>query len=131
MKTIVVLVAFSLALVGPMLAQQDDIIYKPGNGVSVPKLVTDVRPQYTADAMRRRVTGAVLLQCVVNREGVPMNIEVVQSLDKDLDQVALKALRQWRFEPGKKDGEAVLVQIEVKMAFTMMPKRKRWRWPLA
>ena len=75
-------VAFSLGLVGPTLAQQDDTIYKPGNGVSLPKLVTDVRPNYTADAMRRRISGAVLLQCVVDREGVPTNIEVVQSLDE-------------------------------------------------
>jgi periplasmic protein TonB len=128
MKIIMVLVAFSL---GPILAQQDDTIYKPGNGVSLPTLVTEVRPNYTADAMRRRVSGAVLLQCVVDREGVPTNIEVVQSLDESLDEVALKALRQWRFEPGKKDGKAVSVQIDVKMAFTMVAKRKRWWWPLA
>ncbi len=130
MKTILVLVAFSLGLAAPMLAQQDDTIYKPGNGVSLPKLVTQVGPHYTADAMRRRISGAVLLQCVVDREGVPTNIEVVQSLDESLDEVALKALQQWRFEPGKKDGQAVLVQIDVKMGFTMMAKRKRWWWPL-
>jgi len=72
----------------------------------------------------------VLLQCVVDREGVPTNIEVVQSLDESLDEVALKALQQWRFEPGKKDGQAVLVQIDVKIGFTMMAKRKGWWWPL-
>jgi TonB family protein len=130
MKTIIVLVGFSLGLIGPMLAQQDDTIYKPGNGVSLPTLVTAVKPRYTADALRRRVSGAVLLQCVVDREGVPTNIEVVQSLDESLDEVARKALQQWRFEPGKKDGKAVLVQIDVKMAFTTMAKRKRWWWPL-
>jgi TonB family protein len=130
MKTFMVWVALALSLVGPTPGQQDDTIYKPGNGVSLPKLVTDVRPQYTADALRRRVTGAVLLQCVVDREGVPTNIEVVQSLDESLDEAALKALQQWRFEPGKKDGKAVLVQIDVKMAFTMVAKRKRWWWPL-
>ena|SRR5439155_26940132 len=131
MKTFMVLVALSFGSVGPMLAHQDDTIYKPGNGVSPPKLVTDVRPNYTADAMRRRISGAVLLQCVVDREGVPTNIEVVQSLDESLDEVARKALQQWRFEPGKKDGKAVLVQVDVKMAFTMVAKRKRWWWPLA
>jgi protein TonB len=131
MKTILVLVAFSLGLISPMLAQQDDTIYKPGNGVSTPKLVADVRPNYTFDAIRRRISGAVLLQCVVDREGVPTNIEVVQSLDDSLDEAALKALQQWRFEPGKKDGSAVLVQIDVKMAFTMVAKRKGWWWPLA
>ena len=127
MKTILAGVALMLGLVGPMLAQQNDIIYKPGNGVSTPTFVTDVKPGYTADAMRRRVTGAVLLQCVVDREGIPTNVGVVQSLDGDLDQAALKALKEWRFEPGKKDGQAVWVQIQVKMAFTMTAKRKRWR----
>lgn len=125
MKTILAGVALTLGLVNPMLAQQDDTIYKPGNGVSVPKLVIDVKPGYTSDAMKRRVTGAVLLQCVVDREGIPTNIEVVQSLDGDLDQEALKALNEWRFEPGMKNGKAVLVQIQVKMAFTMTAKRMR------
>ncbi len=119
MKATLVGVLFALSLVSPIIAQQDGTIYKPGNGVSVPKLVTSVAPMYPADAVRRRVTGAVLLQCVVNREGVPTNLEVVQSLDQDLDQAGLEALKKWRFEPGKKDGKAVLVRIEVKMAFTM------------
>lgn len=44
---------------------------------------------------------------------MPTNIEVVQSLHDDLDQEALKALKEWRFEPGMKDGKAVLVQIQV------------------
>ena len=119
MKTMLVGIAFAVSLASPMLGQQDDTVYKAGNGVSLPRLVTEVRPQYTSDAMKRRVTGAVLLQCVVDRAGVPTNLEVVESLDEDLDRASLDALKQWRFEPGKKDGEAVLVLIEVKMAFTM------------
>jgi TonB family protein len=126
MKPIMVGIAFTLGVVSPTLAQQDETIYRPGNGVSWPKLVTDFKPQYTADALRRRVTGAVLLRCVVDREGVPTNVEVVRSLDEDLDQEALKALKQWRFEPGKKDGRAVLVQIPVEIVFTIA-KRKRWQ----
>jgi TonB family protein len=127
MKPLVIGVVFTLGLVSPMLARPDDTIYKPGNGVSWPKLVTDIKPQYTADALRRRVSGAVILQCVIDREGVSTNVEVVRSLDQDLDQAALKTLKQWRFEPGKKDGRPVLVQIPVEMVFTMA-KRKRWRW---
>lgn len=119
MKTIVVGVVLALGLVTPMLAKQDDTIYKPGDGVSLPKLIRDVRPQYTADAMRRGITGAVLLRCVVDRDGVPTSLEIVRSLDEELDQVALAALKQWRFEPGKKNGNAVLVQIDVTMSFTM------------
>ena len=67
--------------------------------------------------MRRRVSGAVLLRCVVDREGMPTHLEIVESVDEDLDRASREALQQWRFEPGKKDGKPVLVQIEVKMAF--------------
>src|SRR5206468_7540531 len=126
MKTIMFFAALCVSLAGSTLAQEDNTIYKVGDGVSPPKLVRQVGPHYTSDAMRRGVTGTVILQCVVDREGVPTNIEVVQPLDEDLDQAAHKALQQWRFEPGKKDGKAVLVQVDVKMFFTM-PKRKGGR----
>lgn len=119
MKTILLGAAFALSLVTPMLGQQDDTVYTAGNGVSLPIVITDVRPLYTPDAMKRRVTGSVLLQCVVDRAGVPTNLEVIESLDEELDRASLNALKQWRFEPGKKDGKAVLVRVEVKMAFTL------------
>jgi len=51
---------------------------------------------------------------------------VAQPLGEDLDQAAQTALQQWRFEPGEKDGKAVLVQVDVKTAFTM-PKSKGGR----
>jgi periplasmic protein TonB len=123
MRLHLIAVGIALAVVSPTLAQQDDTIYEPGNGVSMPKLVKEVGPRYTADALRRGVTGAVMLQCVVDRKGVPTNPEVVQSLDDELDKIALKALRQWRFEPGKKDGKAVLVRVQVNMAFKKNQRR--------
>src|SRR5687767_14302851 len=43
-------------------------IYRPGNGVTVPVLIRDVKPQYTADAMRAKVQGSVWLECVVRSE---------------------------------------------------------------
>lgn len=119
MKTILVAFACALGLVSPMLAQQDDTVYKPGGDVSTPIVIKEVRPNYSSDAMKRRVTGAVLLQCVVNRDGVPTRVEIIESLDEELDRAALEALKQWRFEPGKKNGKPVLVQIVVTMAFTM------------
>ena len=124
MTPFIVGIAFTLGLAGPPLTHQDDTIYKPGAGVSAPKLVTDVKPHYTPDAFRRRVAGSVLLQCIVDRDGVPTNVEIIKPLDEDLDRVASNALRQWRFEPGRKEGRAVLVQIQVEMSFSI-GKRKR------
>lgn len=101
-----------------MSAQQDETIYRPGNGVSAPRLIRDVKPQYTADAMRRKVNGGVLLRCVVDRDGVPTRLEIINALDDELDRASMETLKQWRFEPGRKNGEAVLVQIDVTMAFS-------------
>jgi protein TonB len=123
MKTIVVAVALTLGLVSPLFAQQDDTVYKPGNDVSLPKLVRSVGPHYTSDAMRRKVTGAVLLRCVVDRNGVPTSLEIVQKLDEELDQASLAALKRWRFEPGEKNGKPVLVQIDVTMTFAMQKEQ--------
>lgn len=117
MKTTVIGLVCAIGLMSPLLAQQDDTVYKPGDGVSLPKVIKEVRPQYTGDAMRRRVSGAVVLRCVVDRDGLPTQLEIVESLDEDLDRASRDALQQWRFEPGKKNGKPVLVQIEVKMAF--------------
>jgi TonB family protein len=113
MRTVVVAVALALGVVSPMSAQQDDTIYRPGNGVSTPRLIRDIKPQYPPGAMSRGVNGTVLLRCVVDRDGVPTVVEIIKALDEELARVSSEALRQWRFEPGQKDGKAVLVQIDV------------------
>ena len=101
MRTAVAGVAFSLGLLSPVVAQEDDTIYKPGNGVSSPRLISQVYAGYTAGAMRRNVNGAVLLRCVVDRDGVPTRLEIIQSLDDELDRASLDALKQWRFAPAR------------------------------
>jgi protein TonB len=41
-------------------------------------------------------------------------------LDKDVDQSALDAVKQWRFQPAKKDGKAVAVRITIEIQFRDM-----------
>lgn len=95
--------------------------YRPGNGVSEPRLLKEVKPQYTPDAMRAKVQGVVLLECIVNPDGTVGEITVVKSLDPvfGLDQEAIKAARQWRFVPGMKGGQAVPVVVLIQMEFTL------------
>ena len=111
------LVAGSAAAQAPQGAK--DPVYKPGDGVSAPVLVKEVRPQYPAKAKDARIQGTVLLECVVETDGTVGDVKVTKSLDEDLDQEAIKAVKQWRFEPGKKDGKAVRVQITLEMTFTL------------
>jgi len=95
--------------------------YRPGNGVLLPKPLREVKPQYTADAMRAKVQGTVLLECVVLPDGSVGKVEVVRSLDSafGLDQEAIKAAKQWRFAPGTRFGEPVAVLVTIELTFTL------------
>ena len=90
-------------------------------GVTLPKVVSEVKPQYTPEAMRARIEGSVFMKTVVRTDGTPADIEISESLDSEygLDKQAVTALSQWRFEPGRKDGRSVPVLITVEMRFRL------------
>jgi protein TonB len=105
-----------------MAAGQDAAqVYKPGNGVTLPELVKEVRPSYTPAAMEQRIQGYVLLEAVVQADGTVGDVTVRESLDAEygLDEQAIAALKQWMFKPGTREGKPVAVQIAVQMAFTL------------
>ncbi len=95
--------------------------YRPGNGVTIPRAIRTVSPQYTAEAMRARIQGVVRVECVVLPDGTVGRIEVINSLDSvfGLDQEAIKAARQWRFAPGTRFGEPVAVLVTIELAFSV------------
>src|SRR4051794_36423426 len=95
--------------------------YRPGNGVTTPVLIKEVKPGYTSEAMRAKIQGAVLLQCTVQTDGSVTDIQVVRSLDPvfGLDQQAIAAARQWRFRPGTLREQPVPVQITIELSFTL------------
>lgn len=96
-------------------------VYRPGSGVVNPRVLREVKPQYTADAMRAKVQGTVLLECVVLPDGTVGRVDVVKSLDPTfgLDQEAVKAAKQWRFIPGTRFGEPVAVLVTIELTFTL------------
>jgi TonB family protein len=96
-------------------------VYRPGSGVVNPRILREVKPQYTADAMRAKVQGTVLLECVVLADGTVGRVDVVRSLDATfgLDSEAIKAARQWRFQPGTRFGEPVNVLVTIELTFTL------------
>ena len=95
--------------------------YRPGNGVDAPRLLRKVDPQYTPDAMRAKVQGTVEIECIVQPNGSCSNIDVVRSLDRafGLDQEAIKAVQQWRFVPGHRQGQEVPVIVTIELTFTL------------
>lgn len=92
-----------------------------GNGVTSPTLITEVKPQYTAAAMRARIQGTVRVQVVVMPDGSVGAARVVRSLDAafGLDTEALRAVKLWRFTPGKLGDRSVPVTVDIELTFTL------------
>ena len=90
-------------------------------GVTSPRLIEETKPHFLAGAHKAKVQGTVVMEAVVQTDGTVGEVRVVRSLDKKfgVDEEAVKALKQWRFAPGKKDGVAVPVLVSVEMTFTV------------
>lgn len=100
---------------------QSDTVYKPGNGVSLPKVIRQAQADYTNEARDQRIEGTVVMDIVVVADGSVGDVKITRSLDSvyGLDASAIKAMKQWRFEPGKKDGKPVAVGVFVEMTFSL------------
>jgi|SRR5215471_5199499 len=98
-----------------------DGVYRVGNDVTSPVVIQQVRPNYTSDAMRARIQGPVLLECIVRPDGTCTDIKLLQSLDSafGLDVEAIKAARQWRFQPGTRRGLPVSVSVKIELDFRL------------
>jgi TonB family protein len=97
-------------------------VYRPGTaGLTIPRLLREVTPQYTAEAMRARIQGTVWLDVVVLPTGEVGDVEVSKSLDQvfGLDEQAIAAAQQWLFAPGLRFGEPVAVLVSLELFFNL------------
>ena len=86
-------------------------------GVVMPKVLRQVDPKYTVDALRARIEGDVKLEAIVDLKGKIEKSRVKESLDPELDAEAMKALKQWQFEPGRVNGQPARILVEIEMTF--------------
>jgi protein TonB len=96
-------------------ASQAEQVYELGSGIAPPRPVHQVSPEHPAKGFR--VSGTVLIGLIVSSKGEPGEVHVIRSLEKDVDQSAVDAVKQWRFEPAMKDGQPVAVRISVEIRF--------------
>lgn len=90
-----------------------------GGGVSAPRLIYGPDPEFSEEARKAKYQGTVVLWAIVGVDGRTHEIRVFRSLGMGLDEKAIEAVRQWRFEPGQKDGKAVAVQVGVEVNFRL------------
>lgn len=104
---------------------QEKRVYKPSDpGVKAPRLVKETKPKYTSQAMRDGAQGLVMMSAIVTIEGKVEDVKVTQPLHPELDEEAVKALKNWRFSAGTLDGKPVPVEVEIEMTFTLKSSRR-------
>jgi len=94
-------------------------VFRVGGGVSAPRPIYDPDPEYSEEARRAKYQGTVLLWVIVGPDGRPRDIRVQRSLGMGLDEKAIEAVRQWKFEPSMKDGHPVAVQVNIEVSFRL------------
>ena len=93
--------------------------YRVGGGVSAPRAIYQPDPEYSEEARKAKYQGTVVLWCVVGPDGRVKEVKIQRSLGLGLDEKAIEAVKTWKFEPSRKDGAPVAVQINVEVNFRL------------
>jgi protein TonB len=92
-------------------------IFHVGGGVSPPRTIYAPEPEFSEEARKAKYQGVCTLGLIVGADGRPSNIRVLSSLGMGLDERAIEAVKNWKFEPAMKDGHPVRVEIAVEVDF--------------
>jgi len=94
-------------------------VYRVGGGVSPPRTLYDPEPEYSEEARKAKYQGTCVLWVIVGPDGRPHDVRIQRSLGMGLDEKAIEAVRHWKFEPARKDGQPVAVQINIEVNFRL------------
>ena len=97
----------------------------PKAPLSAPAARRKVDPKYIRTAMNEGIEGIVLLYAVIDTSGVVSSVHVMEGLDERLDDSAVAALLQWKFDPATRSGTAVEVDAVVEVPFRLLPPERR------
>jgi len=93
--------------------------YHVGGDVNAPVAIVHVEPQYTDEARQARVSGVVIVQALIDHNGVVKDVHVLKPLPYGLSEAAVDAVKQWSFKPGTLNGEAVDVLFNLTINFKL------------
>jgi TonB family protein len=88
-----------------------------GGDVTAPKAIYSPEPEFSEAARKAGYQGTCLLSLIVGADGRPRDIRVVRKLGMQLDEKAIQALSEWKFEPAQKGGKPVAVAMQVEFSF--------------
>jgi len=92
-------------------------VYKIGGDVTVPVLLSKVEPEHTQNARAAKYQGTVLLYAEIGPDGAAHNIRVRRGPGLGLNDKAVQAISQWKFKPGSKEGQLLMVAVSIQVNF--------------
>jgi TonB family protein len=113
--------SLDLTLVDPVDGKR---VFRVGNGVSAPAIISRVEPTYSQRAKATGLEGKVVLATIIRKDGGVDILKVVRSLGYGLDENAIQALKQWKFRPGMKSDISVDVALNIEVSFSLERRPK-------
>lgn len=83
-----------------------------------PRPIFQAAPNYPSELRKRNLQGSVQVVFLVDRDGKVVSPKVEKSTNPSFDRPALEAVRQWKFEPGTRNGEKVAFKMRVPITFS-------------
>jgi periplasmic protein TonB len=107
-----------LLVIAPLTSTASSTPQRVGGGVSAPVLVYSISPESTEEARIEKRSGNVLVNLWVDTNGNPSHVHTIRGVGLGLDEKAVEAVKQYKFKPALKNGEPVLVEINVEVNFS-------------
>ena len=95
-------------------------IFRRAPGVIPARLSEKTEPEYTEEARIARHEGTVVIAAVITPDGRAADLRLVRSLGLGLDEKAVEAVRNWRFDPALKGNAAVFFQVSFEVNFRIL-----------
>jgi periplasmic protein TonB len=102
----------------PLLDPATPAPSQPGGRMQQARLLSSAAVAYPEAARQTHIQGDVVIQAVIDPSGHVTGMDIVSGSPL-LRQAALDSLRQWRFEPGRLNGQPVSVQMLVTIRFRL------------
>ena len=92
-------------------------VYRISDGVTAPAVVQKQEPQYSDEGRMAKLEGTSIVSLIVNEDGQAQDVRTARQVGLGLDEKAVEAISQWKFNPGMKDGKAVAVAATIEVNF--------------
>ena len=94
--------------------------YRVGSGITAPRIIEKKEPEYDSLARAAKRQATVVVNLLIDEQGQPARFRLVRSAGLGLDEKALAAVREWRFEPATKDGKPVPILAQIEVNFRLL-----------